>query len=84
MRLAVNLGLERAIAVGLSLVAERSDIDAVLVMDCDGEDRPADITALVAAGLQRIGRISWHGVRGARNRWSSARVTRSTSGCSAP
>ena len=56
VRLAVNLGHQRAIAVGLSLVAERTDVDAVLVMDCDGEDRPADIAALAAASLQHPGR----------------------------
>jgi len=49
IRLAVNLGHQRAIAVGLCAIAERDDIDAVLVMDSDGEDRPADIAALLAA-----------------------------------
>lgn len=50
IRLAVNLGHQRAIAVGLCAIAERDDIDAVLVMDSDGEDRPADIASLIAAG----------------------------------
>ena len=49
VHLAVNLGHQRAIAVGLSLVARREDIDAVIVMDSDGEDRPEDIAMLLAA-----------------------------------
>src|SRR5204863_2223966 len=36
--LALNLGHQRAIAVGLCAIAERAHFDAVLVMDCDGED----------------------------------------------
>jgi glycosyltransferase involved in cell wall biosynthesis len=49
VRLATNLGHQRAIAVGLVQFAARSDIEAVLVMDCDGEDRPEEIAALVKA-----------------------------------
>jgi polyisoprenyl-phosphate glycosyltransferase len=49
LHLAVNLGHQRAIAVGLCAVAERDHIDAVVVMDSDGEDRPIDIAALLAA-----------------------------------
>src|ERR1700730_8830666 len=48
-RLALNLGHQRAIAVGLCELSRRDDIDAVLVMDSDGEDRPGDIAALVKA-----------------------------------
>jgi hypothetical protein len=48
--LAVNLGHQRAIAVGLARAATRGDdIDAVLVMDSDGEDRPGDAVALCQA-----------------------------------
>ena len=47
IHLAINVGHQRAIAIGLADLAERDDIDAVVVMDCDGEDRPADILALV-------------------------------------
>jgi hypothetical protein len=50
LRLAVNLGHQRAIAVGLCAVADRDGLDAVVVMDSDGEDRPADIAALIEAG----------------------------------
>jgi glycosyltransferase involved in cell wall biosynthesis len=49
VRLAANLGHQRAIAIGLVQIATRMDIDAVLVMDSDGEDRPEEIAALVAA-----------------------------------
>src|SRR5665213_3069703 len=46
LHLAANLGHQRAIAVGLSRVARREDVDIVVVMDSDGEDRPEDIAAL--------------------------------------
>lgn len=49
IRLAANLGHQRAIAIGLCAVAESGGADAVLVMDSDGQDRPADIAALLAA-----------------------------------
>jgi hypothetical protein len=52
IRLAVNLGHQRAIAVGLCAIAGADDITGVLVMDSDGEDRPADIAALLAASQQ--------------------------------
>ena len=48
VRLALNLGHQRAIAVGLTEAAARDEVDAVLVMDGDGEDRPEDIPALLA------------------------------------
>lgn len=52
LRLALNLGHQRAIAVGLCAVADRTQFDAVLVMHSDGEDRPADIAALLEASRQ--------------------------------
>lgn len=45
--LAVNLGHQRAIAVGLCSLADRSDLTGVVVMDGDGEDKPSDIRALI-------------------------------------
>ena len=45
--LAANIGHQRAIAVGLMAVAERPDIGLVAVMDSDGEDRPAELRAMV-------------------------------------
>jgi hypothetical protein len=49
LRLALNVGHQRAIAVGLTQLVARDDIDAVVVMDTDGEDRPMDIRSLLAA-----------------------------------
>jgi hypothetical protein len=49
IHLAANLGHQRAIAVGLSLIARRDDVGSVLVMDSDGEDRPEDIATLLEA-----------------------------------
>jgi glycosyltransferase involved in cell wall biosynthesis len=48
LRLRRNLGHQRAIAVGLCHVADEATSDAVLVMDADGEDRPADVPLLLA------------------------------------
>ena len=47
VRLWRNLGHQRAIAAGLCYVRDNISCDAVLVMDCDGEDRPEDATVLV-------------------------------------
>ncbi|ACF50216.1 MULTISPECIES: glycosyltransferase [Stenotrophomonas] len=49
IRLRRNVGHQRAIAIGLSYVAEHFDGDNIVVaMDSDGEDTPESITALVA------------------------------------
>ena len=55
LRLAANFGHQRAIAVGLAALAKRGDIDSVVVMDSDGEDRPEDIVALRAAAAANPG-----------------------------
>lgn len=48
IRLKRNVGHQRAIAVGLSYVADQfSDIDRVVVMDSDGEDLPGTIDSLL-------------------------------------
>lgn len=57
IRLACNLGHQRAIAVGLVAACDRRDFDAIVVMDSDGEDRPADIPKLLAAAAARPGHI---------------------------
>ena len=49
LRLICNLGHQRAIAVGLAEVAQRHAFDAVIVMDCDGQDRPSDLVRLINA-----------------------------------
>ena len=43
-----NLGHQRAIAIALAYVYEHIACDAVVVMDADGEDRPADVPRLLA------------------------------------
>ena len=48
MHLSRNLGHQRSIAVGLSALYKRGDSHTpIIVMDCDGEDRPADIPRLL-------------------------------------
>jgi glycosyltransferase involved in cell wall biosynthesis len=57
LRLRRNLGHQRAIAIGLVHVYQHLlKIDALLVMDADGEDRPEDIPALLAAFVAGNGR----------------------------
>jgi len=49
IRLRRNVGHQRAIAIGLSYVAENFGDDAVVIaMDSDGEDTPESITELIA------------------------------------
>jgi polyisoprenyl-phosphate glycosyltransferase len=57
LRIALNLGHQRAIAVGLSSVAMRPDLDAVIVMDADGEDRPDDIPRLIDEAASHPGEV---------------------------
>lgn len=47
LRLRRNLGHQRAIAVGLAYLEAHRDDDAVVVMDADGEDDPADVPRLL-------------------------------------
>jgi hypothetical protein len=49
LHLVLNLGHQRAIAIGLVEIAGQARHDAVVVMDSDGEDRPEDVVTLVAA-----------------------------------
>jgi hypothetical protein len=57
IRLVTNLGHQRAIAIGLIEAARQPDLDAVLVMDSDGEDRPEDILTLFARAELHPGQI---------------------------
>lgn len=57
LKLYRNLGHQRAIAIGLSYVAENIDADKVIVMDADGEDAPGDINRLMAKSLQEPDKI---------------------------
>jgi polyisoprenyl-phosphate glycosyltransferase len=52
-----NLGNQRAIAVGLVLASQEAGSDGVIVLDCDGEDRPEDIPALIAKAMDNPGQI---------------------------
>lgn len=49
VRLAVNLGHQRAISVGLTVAAELNVV-SVVVMDGDGEDQPDDLIAMLVKG----------------------------------
>ena len=51
LRLRANQGHQRAIALGLYHLHEFTDVEAVVVMDGDGEDRPQDILPLLQALL---------------------------------
>jgi glycosyltransferase involved in cell wall biosynthesis len=49
VRLSVNVGHQRAIAIGLCVAAHDGDFDALLIMDADGEDPPHALDALTCA-----------------------------------
>ncbi len=74
IRLALNLGHQRAIAVGLSSIARRYDTaDGVIVMDCDGEDRPTDIPRLIAESNAHPGEVIFaHRARRSESRFFKA------------
>lgn len=47
LKLKKNVGHQRALAVGLCYIAEKIKCDAVVIMDGDGQDVPADAARLV-------------------------------------
>ena len=47
LHLARNTGHQRAIAIGLSYFESQYKADHIIVMDADGEDRPADLVTLI-------------------------------------
>jgi polyisoprenyl-phosphate glycosyltransferase len=51
LRLRRNVGHQRAIALGLAYLYDRTAFSAVLVMDGDGEDKPSDAVALIERHL---------------------------------
>lgn len=57
IRLVCNVGHQRAIAVGLVEAASMDASDVVIVMDSDGEDRPAHLVDLLAAHEEGRNRI---------------------------
>ena len=48
VHLVTNLGHQRAIAIGLVEASRDPELDVIIVMDADGEDRPQDIPDLLA------------------------------------
>jgi len=52
-----NIGHQKAIAIGLAYIKENIDCDKVLVMDCDGEDRPEDAVLLLRSAVDNPGKI---------------------------
>jgi glycosyltransferase involved in cell wall biosynthesis len=52
-----NIGHQKAIAVGLAYIKENIACDKVLVMDSDGEDKPADAVSLVQSTINNTGKI---------------------------
>lgn len=51
-----NLGHQRALAIGLCYLAANRPCRAVVVMDADGEDLPADVPRLIEASAHAGGR----------------------------
>ena len=42
-----NIGHQKAIAIGLAYAKEHLNFNHIIIMDCDGEDKPEDIPALI-------------------------------------
>jgi len=57
INLICNLGHQRAVAVGLVMASDEAECDGVIVMDCDGEDRPEDVPRLIVTALSNPDRI---------------------------
>ena len=53
VHLALNVGHQRAIAIGLCSAVEDYDLDAVLILDGDGEDPPESLPTLLEATAGR-------------------------------
>ncbi len=66
LHLRCNLGHQRAIAIGLYHIHEFTNAEAVIVMDGDGEDRAADLPALLAEFEQGNRREAVFAERGKR------------------
>ena len=52
-----NVGHQKAIAIGLSFLADNADFEKVVVMDADGEDKPEDIEKLINSSEQNPDKI---------------------------
>lgn len=55
LRLRLNLGHQRAIAIGLAHIHKTNRCDAILIMDADGEDTAEGVTELLRAFRQDHG-----------------------------
>lgn len=53
LHLRSNLGHQRAIGLGVAECVRRGEAAQIVVMDCDGEDAPADVPRLLAAAAEQ-------------------------------
>ena len=47
-----NIGHQKAIAIGLAYAHHNLSFDGIVIMDCDGEDKPADIFYLLSKSIE--------------------------------
>lgn len=52
VKLIRNLGHQKAIAIGMSHIKKNIDVDAVVIMDSDGEDRPEHVPKLIESCIK--------------------------------
>ena len=57
IHLTKNIGHQKAIAIGLSYIAENLISDKVIIMDSDGEDKPEHLNALLKTSNKNKGKI---------------------------
>lgn len=57
LKLAANIGHQRAICAGLVFISQNLSVDCVIVMDADGQDNPTYIPDLIFAHEQQPGLI---------------------------
>ncbi len=58
LRLALNLGHQRALAIGICAALDDAEAQEFVVMDADGEDRPIDISLLLKAAERQPNAIT--------------------------
>jgi polyisoprenyl-phosphate glycosyltransferase len=75
LRLRRNVGHQRAIGIGLAWIHEQVAAEAVLVMDSDGQDRPADVPTLLQAFEQHERRAAVFAARQKRPESTLFRVS---------
>lgn len=61
LRLHLNTGHQRAIAIGLAYIHDNFDFDFVLILDADGEDKPEDTIKLLEAASKNEDKIVFAG-----------------------